>query len=585
MAEFIKKIRTADGDKQIDYSGLANKPAKRLENNAVIFNEAHNPEVSQESDYAAASLSEGRNTVVYGASGHAEGVGTRAGAKGYYIQALATMYEKYTYKDYTDNGKEKEGIRTAEGVIVLTDEPVSGKQVQRLSVARNFDYESLAEKLRKDVPADILAEEAFKAEYKNKIINPYSENDWITVSAGHRYDECRKILRVENNFVYVSGVSSLEIAEDADNVTMCVPAKPQLGIDIWKAGAHAEGIQTKALGMGAHAEGSGSIALGDIAHAEGSQTKAYFGAHAEGKTTVAKGQGSHAEGIGTYAKGTGAHAEGIGDGTLDTVATVGLASGDYSHSEGIRTKATAPAAHSEGRETVASSDSAHAEGQQTKATGEAAHAEGKATLAYGKAHAEGEHTRALGTGAHAEGRGTLAKGSGAHAEGYGNGTADAEATTGVASGSNSHSEGAHTIASGAAAHAEGNLTIAEGQSSHAEGANTYASGLCAHAEGENTSATNKAAHAEGVATEASGVCAHAEGHGTVAAGNFQHVQGKWNKGHRDRAFIIGNGTDANNRSNALALTWDGKFIMKDVSTQQEYYVYVMDGMLQVEPLA
>lgn len=167
-------------------------------------------------------------------------------------------------------------------------------------------------------------------------------------------------------------------------------------------------------------------------------------------------------------------------------------------------------------------------------------------------HAEGFMTQALGEISHTEGRNTKATNNSAHAEG--------SSTT--ASGNKSHAEGEETVASGRVAHAEGSETIASGSYSHAEGTDTTASGFSSHAEGGSNVASGHSSHAEGYFTTASGTYSHAEGWWTIAAGDYQHVQGKCNVAQGDlnteMAFIIGNGTSDQNRSNAFAVDWNGK---------------------------
>lgn len=99
---------------------------------------------------------------------------------------------------------------------------------------------------------------------------------------------------------------------------------------------------------------------------------------------------------------------------------------------------------------------------------------------------------------------------------------------------------AGNIASGIYSHAEGSATSASGEYSHAEGDNTQAIGNYSHAEGQET------------ITLASGQYSHAEGYRTIASANYQHVQGQWNATSSiPAAFIVGNGTDDNNRSNLI----------------------------------
>ena len=156
-------------------------------------------------------------------------------------------------------------------------------------------------------------------------------------------------------------------------------------------------------------------------------------------------------------------------------------------------------------------------------------------------HAEGEHTTASNDTSHAEGRMT------------------------TASGDASHAEGLRTTASGNYSHAEGQDTNATAQKAHAEGFNTTASGDMSHAEGVSSTANGNYSHAEGFGTTASGYYSHANGNGNTACTRSQTVVGEYNEldtsgsvsARGDYAFIIGNGTSDNARSNALEVTWAG----------------------------
>jgi hypothetical protein len=138
--------------------------------------------------------------------------------------------------------------------------------------------------------------------------------------------------------------------------------------------------------------------------------------------------------------------------------------------------------------------------------------------------------------------GNLASGDYSHAEGY----------YSTSSGIFSHAEGNSTEAIGEYSHAEGDNTQAKGDYSHAEGQETISSGSYSHAEGYLTIAIGQRSHAEGESTLALGYASHAEGFQTIASADYQHVQGKYNiSSSVESAFIIGNGTDGNNRSNLI----------------------------------
>ena len=129
------------------------------------------------------------------------------------------------------------------------------------------------------------------------------------------------------------------------------------------------------------------------------------------------------------------------------------------------------------------------------ATGTYSHAEGVSTAATGyQAHAEGAGTWASAISAHAEGSGTVASGDNSHAEG----------ASREASGSRSHAEGGGTLASGSCSHAEGGSTVASGNNSHAEGTSTIASSDSQHVEGKWNveDSNNKFTHIIGNGTDA-----------------------------------------------------------------------------------
>jgi len=109
-------------------------------------------------------------------------------------------------------------------------------------------------------------------------------------------------------------------------------------------------------------------------------------------------------------------------------------------------------------------------------------------------------------------------------------------------------EGYNTTASSSSSHAEGISTTANNRTSHAEGWGTIASGdLGSHAEGYNTVASGRSSHAQNV--------------GTIASRSDQTALGKYNiedpESNGIYAAIIGNGTSDSDRSNAIAVRWNG----------------------------
>lgn len=125
-------------------------------------------------------------------------------------------------------------------------------------------------------------------------------------------------------------------------------------------------------------------------------------------TNIASGQYSHAEGMKNTASGMLSHAEGWST----------VASGAYSHTEGYETTASESYAHAEGWNTEATNRAAHAEGFATHATGQFSHAEGDNATASGRAaHAEGYVTEATADYSHAEGMNTIASSEYQHVQG------------------------------------------------------------------------------------------------------------------------------------------------------------------------
>lgn len=56
---------------------------------------------------------------------------------------------------------------------------------------------------------------------------------------------------------------------------------------------------------------------------------------------------------------------------------------------------------------------------------------------------------------------------------------------------------------------------------------------------------------------------HVEGKGNLinfGTSSYQHVQGRYNEADATKAFIIGNGTNASNRSNAFTIDWNGNVV-------------------------
>lgn len=230
--------------------------------------------------------------------------------------------------------------------------------------------------------------------------------------------------------------------------------------------------------------------------------------------------------------GKNANAEAL-DSTLTGVLPYG-ATGDYSESFGGKSIASGKRAHSEGTTTIAKGKYSHAEGDSSVALGDMSHAEGCRTVAaHSGAHSEGFETVAGAPYTHAEGVRNRAELDGAHAEGEDN------------------------RVDGKAAHAEGKGNIVEGDYSHAEGSYNIVRGVSSHAEGQNNSIEADYAHVEGTDNTIGHEGVHISGKGNVSARDNQFIVGQFNAYDDKALFIVGNGSDKGNPSNALAVYEDG----------------------------
>lgn len=111
--------------------------------------------------------------------------------------------------------------------------------------------------------------------------------------------------------------------------------------------------------------------------------------------------------------------------------------------------------------------------------------------------------------------------------------------------------------------------------------NTASSGKKSFAIGENTSAEGDYSHAEGAFTTASGFYSHAGGFNNHAANYASTVIGQYAKksiksatvyDSTGEAFVVGNGSDENNRSNAFEVHFDGTAKLGNKNVATENYV-------------
>lgn len=278
----------------------------------------------------------------------------------------------------------------------------------------------------------------------------------------------------------------------------------------------------------------GAIITGSVVQGTGGIATGQY-SHSEGYEADVTGNYGHAEGYQTDVTGIAGHAEGNST----------TAAGDYSHAEGINTNANGNYSHAEGRETLAAGEGSHAEGRETQANGDYSLAVGTGSIAAGNySFAAGNKTEAFADYQTVVGKFNITSnsdslfvvGDGLDVSNRNDVLRVNSGSVGItgsftqgsnlsATGQYSHAEGLNNTASGYASHAEGVGNTASNFYAHAEGANTTASGLYTHAEGQVTIASGQAAHAEGYATAASGDASHSEGYYTTASGLYSHAEG------------------------------------------------------------
>jgi hypothetical protein len=187
-----------------------------------------------------------------------------------------------------------------------------------------------------------------------------------------------------------------------------------------------------------------------------------------------------------------------------------------------------------------------------------------------------DYTTASGSRAFAVGNDNLASGSSSTALGRGT----------IASGDDSTAMGANTEASGIGSTAMGHNTQASGSESTAMGHLTHAEAVYSTAMGNQTIATGWASTTMGTNTEANGfgsssmgVYTKASDYGSLAVGHFNLLGSavtasgaEFNSSNT--AFVIGNGTNENNRSDALTVLFDGTTtIAGDLSINSDKKVF------------
>ena len=265
-----------------------------------------------------------------------------------------------------------------------------------------------------------------------------------------------------------------------------------------------------------------------------------------------------------------------------------IASGLYSHTEGINTQALGAYSHAEGGGCVAEGQYSHAEGSSTQAIGDHSHTEGSATYAgFDEINNNGSNIL--------------------------NGTASLASSAGDVTAIFNPTTFAIIRDSGTAGILTENTKLFEIASSSYNGTNTTLffvepinssapKWTVGHFDNLNLSDTYTfskggfGSNAKGVVSIALGDYSNASGRGTVAVGWYQTVCGQYNTlTDNTSPFIVGNGLDSENRADAFKVThsssiaipqtqsaapsWtgvDGEIIPATVSGK--YYLYMwMNG--------
>jgi hypothetical protein len=245
------------------------------------------------------------------------------------------------------------------------------------------------------------------------------------------------------------------------------------------------------------------------------------------------------------------------------------ASGYYAAALGTNSQATANFSTAVGYRAKATEEISLALGFNAASSGPEATAVGEYVTA------RGSGSTALGYGATAWGDGSIAIGTDAEADG-GNSIASANFSTAsanwsIASGYRATASGEYSSASGGKSTASGYRSIASGFGAVAHGLDSVAAGTFSSATGDYSTAigygaasSGDGAVASGYLSNASGAASVAAGPYTVATGSSQFVVGQYNAPQggdswvgTDDLFQVGNGIDANHRSNAFTVKKNG----------------------------
>ena len=377
-------------------------------------------------------------------------------------------------------------------------------------------------------------------------------------------------------------------------------------------GAHAEGSGNLVSGNCGHVEGTRNTVYSESGHADGSGNKVYGReSHATGSGNIVGEQSGYVEGAGNRNIAFSAHVE--GGGNKNTYKA------HISHTEGAGNTNHGYQAHLEGSGNFLSGEESHVEGAGNMLHGHKSHVEGGGNIAYTfGSHIEGKHNTAVGYGHHAEGINNYIGFNGtpryfSYGTNYEVGDIVGVDITYLGSTSTYPETNTHYLY---------RCITAPGQIQQSSSVNiitpdiwasstTYAAGAVVqlsdvgfyyNSSSESVTETmptagwpwnritdilspfktsgrgyyildcNEVYGANKIAIVSDSVQpmweplsntsgGHVEGVGNIAIGDYQHVQGKFNVADSAKAFIIGNGTATDARSNALTVDWLGNTII------------------------
>ncbi len=308
------------------------------------------------------------------------------------------------------------------------------------------------------------------------------------------------------------------------------------------------GYETKAIGDWSTAWGYRTVAASDYSFAIGKASRA------GGINAFAIGYGSQAQTDGSYAFGTKVMASGRGsfafgapgvDQEGNPTGVFTEAAGDFSFAFGLGVQSKGLGSLAMGASTVAEGTFSIALGQGSKAGG------------FGAV--------ALGSGSQSLGDNALAVGSGSVASQYGS----------VAMGEGALARGKFGFALGHGPQALGDYSVALGDQTLATGIFSVAMGKGSVANGEQSVAFGGTAQAD--YSLSLGVGTVASSYGSLVLGRYNYdLISLTNEGvspttwvENDPILVVGNGTDQDNRSNAMILYKDGTLKVKDVQESSD----------------